>query len=161
MFAQLGDITFNLITYFEGLDDSKKFIFAEHQTIEGKPKLQFVGDELDELNLRLNFHSMFCTPEYEIKKLKDIAKKHEELSFILGNGKYIGKFVILEISSTTQQCDRFGNLISIEAEIKLKEWIEKNAKVKKKKKKQSTKKKKVSKTAPKKAKTPKQIVRQQ
>lgn len=160
MFAQLGSIKFDLITYFNGLDDVQKHNFAEHQTIESKSKLQFIGDELDELNIKLNFHSSFCTPEDEIKKLKDISKKHEELAFILGNGKYLGKYVIEEIASTTQQSDKFGNLISIEAQIKLKEWGESNVKVKKKIKKQTTKKKSVKKTAKKIAKTPKQIVRQ-
>jgi len=160
MFAQLGSIKFDLITYFNGLDDSQKHNYAEHQTIESKPKLQFIGDELDELNIKLNFHSSFCTPENELKKLKNTSKKHEELPFILGNGKYIGKFVILEITSTTQQSDKLGNLISIESEIKLKEWNNSNAKVKKKAKKQYTKKKQTIKTANKSSKTPKQIVRQ-
>lgn len=161
MFAQLGNIKFDLITYFNGLDDVQKHTFAEHQTIESKPKLQFIGDELDELNIKLNFHSSFCSPEDEIKKLKNTAKKHQELAFILGNGKYVGKFIIQEISSTTQQSDKFGNLISIEAEIKLKEWSENNVKVKKKAKKQTSKKKATTKTAKKTAKSPKQIVRQQ
>lgn len=161
MFAKLGEITFNLITYLDGLDDVQKFTFAEHQTIESKPKLQFIGDELDELNIRLNFHSSFCTPEYEIKRLKNTAKKHDKLAFILGNGKYVGNYVILEISSTTQQCDRFGNLISIDTEVKLKEWSDDNVKAKKKTKKQTTKKKQAKKASKKTAKTPKQIVRQQ
>lgn len=160
MFAQLGNIKFDLITYFNGIDESQKFNYAEHQTIESKPKLQYIGDELDEINIKLNFHSSFCIPEYEIKKLKDTAKTHQEQAFILGNGEYIGKYVIEEISSTTQQSDKFGNLISIEAEIKLKEWSEKNVKVKKKAKKQTTKKKQTT-TNKKTAKSSKQIVRQQ
>ena len=160
MFAQLGNIQFNLITYFNGIDESQKHNYAEHQTIESKPKLQFIGDELDEINIKLNFHSSFCNPESELKKLKDTAKKHEELSFILGNGKYIGKFIIQEISSTTQQCDKLGNLISIESEIKLKEWSENNVKPKKKAKKQTAKQKQTNKPVKKTTKNPKQIVRQ-
>jgi phage protein U len=160
MFAQLGNIKFDLITYFNGFDDVQKHNFAEHQTIENKPKLQFIGDELDELNIKLNFHSSFCTPEDEIKKLKDTAKKHQELAFILGNGKYVGRFVIIEITSTTQQSDKLGNLISIESEIKLKEWSDNNVKIKKKAKKQSTKKKQTSNSIQKTVKTPEQIVRQ-
>ena len=121
MFAQLGNIQFNLITYFSGMEESQKHNYAVHQTIESKPKLQYIGDELDEMTIRLNFHSSFCTPETEIKKLKDTAKIHEELPFILGNGRYLGKYVIEEITSTTQQTDKSGNLIAIEAEIKVKE----------------------------------------
>lgn len=160
MFAQLGNIKFDLITYFNGLDDLQKHTFVEHQTIESKPKLQFIGDELDEINIKLNFHSLFCTPENEIKKLKDTAKKHQELSFILGNGKYIGKYIIEEISSTTQQSDKLGNIISIEAQIRLKEWSENNLKIKKKTKKQTVKVKTSKLNNNQTVKNPKQIVRQ-
>ena len=164
MFAQLGNIQFNLITYFNGIEETQKHNYVEHQTIESKPKLQFMGDDLDTLTIRLNFHSSFCVPETEIKKIKDAAKFHEEMPFILGNGKYLGKYVIEEITSTTQQTDKSGNLISIEAEIRLKEWFAESLKVKKKAKKQTAKKKddkKSSGNTNNQTKTPKQIVRQQ
>ncbi|MEI8390468.1 MAG: phage tail protein [bacterium] len=164
MFAQLGNIQFNLITYFNGIEETQKHNFVEHQTIESKPKLQFMGDELDTLTIKLNFHSSFCVPETEIKKIKDAARLHEEMPFILGNGKYLGKYVIEEITSTTQQTDKTGNLISIEAEIKLREWFTEYLKVKKKSKKQTAKKKDDKKSSQKtlsQSKTPKQIVRQE
>jgi len=140
MFAQLGNIQFNLITYFNGIEDSQKHNYAVHQTIESKPKLQYIGDELDEMTIKLNFHSSFCIPETEIKKLKTLAKTHEEQPFILGNGKYLGRYVIEEITSTTQQTDKAGNIIAVEAEIRLKEWYSRQAQVKKKQQKQGLKK---------------------
>ena len=162
MFAQLGNIQFNLITYFNGIEESQKHNYAVHQTIESKPKLQYIGDELDEMTIKLNFHSSFCTPETEIKKIKDAAKLHEEMPFILGNGRYLGKYVIEEITSTTQQTDKSGNLISIDAEIRLKEWFTEQLKVKKKAKKQTAKKKDDKKSSKSSLpKTPKQIVRQE
>lgn len=164
MFAQLGNIQFNLITYFNGIEETQKHNYAVHQTIESKPKLQYIGDELDEMTIKLNFHSSFCTPETEIKKIKDAAKFHEEMPFILGNGRYLGKYVIEEITSTTQQTGKTGNLISIEVELKLKEWFTEYLKVKKKQKKQATKKKSssaASKPATTQTKTPKQITRQE
>ncbi|HSA05721.1 MAG TPA: phage tail protein [Candidatus Gastranaerophilales bacterium] len=141
MFAQLGNIQFNLITYFNGIEESQKHNYAVHQTIESKPKLQYIGDELDTLTIKLNFHSSFCTPETEIKKLKSLAKSHEEQAFILGNGKYLGRYVIEEITSSTIQTDKSGNVLAIEAEIRLKEWYSRQAKVKKKQQKQGLKKK--------------------
>lgn len=162
MFAQLGNIKFDLITYFNGLEETKKYNFVEHATIEKKPKLQFIGDELDEISINLNFHTNFCNPKTEIKRLKDTAAKHEALSFILGNGDYLGKYVIAEIASTTEQCDKQGNLIAIRADIKLKEWSAEQVKSQKKAKKQTIKKKKTAFKQPSKtAKTPKQIVRQE
>lgn len=162
MFAQLGNIKFDLITYFDGLEETSKINFAEHSTLGKKPKLQFIGEELDEITIKLNFHLSFCDPKIEIKRLKDTAKKHEPLAFILGNGDYLGKYVIEEISATTQQCDNHGNLISKEAEVKLKEYSQEQVKPKKKAKKQTIKKKKTAfKSKSKSAKSPKQIVRQQ
>ncbi|KKP40312.1 MAG: hypothetical protein UR30_C0005G0093 [Candidatus Peregrinibacteria bacterium GW2011_GWC2_33_13] len=162
MFAQLGNIQFNLITYFNGIEESQKHNYAVHQTIESKPKLQYIGDELDEMTIKLNFHSSFCAPETEIKKIKDAARLHEEMPFILGNGRYLGKYVIEEITSTTQQTDKSGNLISIESKIRLKEWFTEQLKVKKKAKKQTAKKKDDKKSSKSSLpKTPKQIVRQE
>ena len=44
--ALLGEITFDLITYFEGMEASFSANYAEHALIEGKPRLQWVGDNL-------------------------------------------------------------------------------------------------------------------
>ena len=164
MFAQLGNIQFNLITYFNSIEESQKHNYVVHQTIESKSKLQYIGDELDEITIRLNFHSSFCTPEDEIKKIKDAAKSHEEMPFILGNGRYLGRYVIEEISSTTRQTDKTGNVISIEAELKLKEWFTEELTVKQKTLTKTVKKKGSTATPLEQttqAKTPKQITRQE
>ncbi|EFS3478989.1 hypothetical protein HX217_005299, partial [Salmonella enterica] len=43
MFAVLGDIEFELITYWDGFEATFGVDYAEHARIEGKPGLQFVG----------------------------------------------------------------------------------------------------------------------
>jgi len=122
MYAQLGNVRFDLITSFNGFDEAKSYTFAEHQRIENKPRLQYTGESLEELNIRLNFHSGFCNPETEISKLKILANTHQAQPFILGNGKYIGIYIIENISSTLEQSDKQGNTISIQTQIKLREW---------------------------------------
>ncbi len=72
MFAQLGDIKFELITYFNGLNETVSYNYAQHERIENKPILQFLGKNLQEEDIKLNFHRSFCVPEDEIKKLKDV-----------------------------------------------------------------------------------------
>jgi phage protein U len=140
MYALLGTLQFNLITYFNGVEETQKATYAEHQVIGAKSKQQFTGDELDTMVIRLNFHSSFCSPETELKKLKTMAKTHEEQAFILGNGKYIGRYVIEEITSNTIQTDKSGNMFAVEAEVRLKEYYSKQAQVKKKQQKQGLKK---------------------
>ena len=122
MFAQLGNIKFDLITYFDGLSSTSAYNFAQHERINNKPILQFLGGNLEELNIKLNFHSNFCKPENEIKRLKEAAKEGKTLRFIKGNGDYIGAFVIAEISEEIIQTSNEGGLISVQAEVKLLEY---------------------------------------
>lgn len=122
MFAQLGEIKFELITYFNGLQETVSYNYAQHDRIENKPLLQFLGKNLQEENLKLNFHTNFCVPEDEIKKLVSAADKAEPLKFIKGNSDYIGIFVIEEIGSTTEQASPLGDIISIQVDIRLKEY---------------------------------------
>ncbi|NPI41848.1 hypothetical protein HC451_25040, partial [Escherichia coli] len=56
MFAVLGDIEFELITYWDGFEATFGVDYAEHARIGGKPGLQFVGDRLDEIQITLVFH---------------------------------------------------------------------------------------------------------
>ena len=122
MFAQLGDIKFELNPSFNGLNETISYNFAQHERIENKPILQFLGQNLQEEEINLNFHSSFCTPEDEIKKIKTLADKAEPLKFIKGNGEYIGVFVIDEIRKIHEQTSAEGDLVSIQVEVKLKEF---------------------------------------
>ena len=122
MFAQLGDIEFELITYFNGMNESQSYNYAQHERINQKPVLQFLGLNLQEQDIKLNFHASFCTPEYEIKKLKDVANLGTPLKFIKGNGDYVGVFVITEIASVTEQATNEGDLISVQVDLKLREY---------------------------------------
>lgn len=122
MFAQLGDIEFELITYFNGMNESQSYNYAQHERINQKPMLQFLGLNLQEQDIKLNFHASFCTPEDEIKKLKDVANLGTPLKFIKGNGDYVGVFVITEITSVIEQATNEGDLISVQVDLKLREY---------------------------------------
>ena len=122
MFAQLGDIEFELITYFNGMNESQSYNYAQHERINQKPVLQFLGLNLQEQDIKLNFHASFCTPEDEIKKLKDVANLGTPLKFIKGNGDYVGVFVITEIAFVTEQATNEGDLISVQVDLKLREY---------------------------------------
>lgn len=122
MFAQLGDIKFELITYFNGLQERRSYNYAQHDRINNKPILQFLGKNLIEQDIKLNFHRTFCTPEDEIKKLTTVADKATPLKFIKGNGEYIGVFVIEDIQSSIEQASSEGDLISIQVDIRIKEY---------------------------------------
>jgi len=122
MFAQLGDIQFDLITYFDGIAETITYNYAEHERINNKTLLQFLGENLQEFTIKLNLHSTFCTPEDEILKIRESAKLGKPLKFIKGNGEYIGAFVISQIQKTTEQTSPEGDLIAIQVELQIKEY---------------------------------------
>lgn len=122
MFAQLGDIKFELITYFNGLTETVSYNYAQHERIENKPLLQFLGKNLQEENIKLNFHRNFCVPEDEIKNLIEVADAATPLKFIKGNGDYVGVFVIEEIGQTVEQTSSEGDLLSIQVDLRLREY---------------------------------------
>ena len=122
MFAQLGDIQFDLITYFDGINSTVTYNYAEHERINNKTLLQFMGENLQEFTIKLNLHSSFCVPEEEILKIRTEAKLGKPLKFIKGNGEYVGAFVISQIQKTTEQTSPEGDLIAIQVELQLKEY---------------------------------------
>nr|BDD46401.1 hypothetical protein 17 [bacterium] len=124
MFAQLGNIQFNLIAYFSFIEETKKKGYSELKRLQNKPKLQKKGDELDRITIQLKFHKSFCDPEYEYNRIKEAANKDEALPFIYGNGVYQGNYMIDQIKSNTKQTDSQGGIIAIEAEIQLVEYVE-------------------------------------
>ncbi|WP_249605386.1 phage tail protein [Chromobacterium sp. IRSSSOUMB001] len=122
MYAVLGNIEFDLISYFDGLEQRSGSDFAEHGRIGGKPVLQFVGDKLDEIRIDLVLHASYCQPDEELQKLQAARQQHQALAFVLGNGDYKGRFVIAELQSTGRQTDRSGSLLAVEAQLSLREY---------------------------------------
>ncbi|MFC7419340.1 phage tail protein [Iodobacter arcticus] len=122
MFAILGSIEFDLITYFDGLEISYGADYAEHALIGRKPRLQHVGDKLDEIKIDLVFHASYCSPEAELLRLRKAVTAHEAMSFVLGNGDYRGRFVITNIISTGRQTDKTGSMIALDAQLALREY---------------------------------------
>ncbi|MEJ2793962.1 phage tail protein [Iodobacter sp. LRB] len=128
MFAILGTVEFDLITYFDGLEISYGADYAEHALIGRKPRLQHVGDKLDEIKIDLVFHASYCKPEAELLRLRKAVTAHEALSFVLGNGDYKGRFVITDITATGRQTDKSGSMIALEAQLSLREYTGEDAK---------------------------------
>lgn len=123
MFALLGDVQFDPITYFDGFESQFGADYAEHPLIEGKPRLQFVGDKLDEIRIQLAFHLHYCDPEAELVKLKDALAAHQAMALVLGNGDYKGWFVLTDVQATSKHTDKAGTLIALEASITLREFV--------------------------------------
>ncbi|MDR1311099.1 MAG: phage tail protein [Burkholderiaceae bacterium] len=122
MFALLGDVEFDLITYFDGLETQFAADYAEQALIGRKPRLQFTGDKLDQVQIALVFHNQYCEPELEMIRLLDVLQSHAVLPLVFGNGDYKGRFVLTDLKTTGKQTDTYGTLLAVEANMTLKEF---------------------------------------
>ena len=108
MFAVLGDIPFEVIGSPQGYESAGVYDFAEQRVIESKPRLQWVGDDLERLNLELMWHSSFTNPAVQLALLRATAAQHLALPLTFGVGTYLGLFVIESIQVKSMQMSDLG-----------------------------------------------------
>lgn len=125
MYAQLGNVQFEVLPV-TSLEEKYSYNYAVHPVIEGKPLLQFIGDNLDECTLGIRLHFSFCDPATAFAALKAEADSHRALPFRFNDGSYLGRFVVCEISKTLMQTADSGRPLCIEAQVSLKEWVDSN-----------------------------------
>lgn len=56
MFAQLGDVPFELLNSFTDLEETHEAQFAKHEVLQGRPRLQAMGNALTELKFGIRLH---------------------------------------------------------------------------------------------------------
>lgn len=111
MYAQLGNIKFEGVKGFTSLEETFGVNYAQHERIQGKPRLESVGDILDTISFSMYLHSSFTNPEEDIEAIRVSMKNREILPLVLGNGRVVGNFVIPSFTKTTQFTDPYGNII--------------------------------------------------
>lgn len=146
MIGILGDLEFvassNKIRTFQEMGTTQSVRYAEHASLQRKPVLEYIGSNLDEVSLKIQWRiEDKVNPLAEIDKLKKKMDEGEVLPYFLGSRKVgTGKFVITDIPQTYNRVDNYGNVLSVSAEVKLKEVVEKKASAEKKVTKQPSKK---------------------
>ncbi len=123
MFAALGEIQFEVVGSPEGYDSAGAYEFGEQRVIESKPRLQWIGDDLQRLNFEMMWHSSFTNPAVQLALLRASAAQHLALPLVFGVGTYLGLFVIEAIKVKSMQMSDRGGLLAIRVAVALKEWI--------------------------------------
>lgn len=123
MFAVLGDIQFEVVGSPESYESADGYDFPEQRVIESKPRLQWVGDELERLNFELMWHASFTNPASQLALLRATAATHLALPLVFGDGGFRGFFVIESIKVKSHQLSAGGAPIAIRVALALKEWI--------------------------------------
>lgn len=124
--GSLGKIVFMVSSkYIKTIDELKgidSVNYAEHQVINGKPKLQFLNNNLQTLTFKIrlsSFHNV--NPLSAYKELNDYMNKGEVVRFILGT-KSKGKFVITNLNHDHKKFSAIGTVSVLEVEVSLKEY---------------------------------------
>ncbi len=125
MLGTLGDLTFtvssNRIFTYKDLSIKSSVRMAQHDSLQTKPTLEFIGEGLDELQVKLDLRiEDKVNPYSEFLKIKEKMTKGEELTFFIGDKK-IGKFVIADIGHSYRRIDNKGNILAMDLDLNLKE----------------------------------------
>ena len=119
MYAQLGNIRFEGLKGFSSFSHERGVNYAQHELINGKPRLQAVGDNLDTISFGMYLHSEFTNLEADIETLRLAMQNREVLPLLLGNGRILGFFVIPNFSQINSFTDPLGNLIEVTLSVEL------------------------------------------
>lgn len=121
-YAQLGPYPFTVLKSYESRHRDDRYSYPQHDLIEGKPVLQWTGDDLIKIKLAIQLHVKFCDPDAEAKALRDAAATHQALRYVLTSGEVVGQFVIQSIQEVTQVTDQNHRTIWAKLDLDLVEY---------------------------------------
>lgn len=122
MFCILGNIQFEAITSPDSISRTDATTYAKHNLASGKPRLQPVANELEEISMSFKLRAEFCDPTQSVLKLKSAKDQFEVMPLILGNGRYLGDYVITSITETPTQTLSDGAIIEMTVQVSLQEF---------------------------------------
>ena len=123
MFAQLGDVTFELLGSFASLEETHAAQFAQHDVLAGRARLQAMGNALTELQFSLKLHWKLGDVDAAYHGLIAAKEAQQAVSLVYGSGRFVGWFVIERLSARTLQMDKNGRTAAREIDVELKEFV--------------------------------------
>lgn len=127
--GSFGDIVFEVsdkkIQSFDGFQRSNEPRWKEHAVIGHKPILEFEGPGVDPITFTVLLRAEFgVNPENQMAKLREFARRGKKALFIRGNKPIsVNYWVIKKLSETHKNIDNFGNVMTIEAQLDLLEYV--------------------------------------
>jgi len=122
MWAILGEIEFEVIGSPSGAEQRFSATFVEHERISGKPLVEAVGGELEEINWTILLHERVHDVDARLRAIRMATAKQEPLALVMGDGSYLGPWLIVEGVLTTKKTTASGRIISAELQITLREY---------------------------------------
>lgn len=124
--GSLGDIVFEASTdkvhSFNSLTKTSKSKYAEHEIIGDKPKLAYIGEELDEYSMEIALKkSLGVDPDSAVSALEQYRADGEVVVLMLGKSVK-GQVVITGLKTEYRHVDNNGTVHTINASLSLKEY---------------------------------------
>lgn len=125
--GSFGEVVFlvsaRLVRTFEQLERSSRAIYADHETVAGKPASEFTGLALDEVPLTMVLNAALgVNPAEEAETLRNMLASGKAYPLIIG-GRMWGNFTLREVSEVVNHTLGGGILIST-VEVSLVEYVE-------------------------------------
>ena len=123
MFAQLGDVPFELLNSFTDLEENHEAQFAKHEVLQGRPRLQAMGNALTELKFGIRLHWRLGDVDAAYKGLVAAKEAQQAVSLVYGSGRFAGWFVIERLAARTRMMDQHGRTAAREIDVELTEFV--------------------------------------
>src|ERR1035437_243871 len=124
MFAVLGkDITFEIVGSPSSLRIARAYDYAMHKVVQAPPRLQWIANDLAELDLELTFHVRFTHPLAQLNAVYAAANDHLARALVFGNGVHRGYWVITNVEEKPGHLADDGSIISLAVNVTLQEWV--------------------------------------
>lgn len=123
MFAQLGDVKFELLNSFTNFEETHAAHFAKHDVLKGRPRLQAMGNDLTELRFGMKLHWKLGDVDTAYRGLVAAKEAQQAVSLVYGSGRFVGWFVIERLTARTTQMDAQGRTAARELDVELTEFI--------------------------------------
>ena len=120
----LGDINFEVHEAPHQLGYKEASQFAQQKRIEGKATIQFVGEDLQTLDLTFRFGYPWCQPSAQLQRLQQARRDAKSMPLILGKGRFQGNYVIQDVSVDLEVTTEDGLISLIEVSVSLIETVE-------------------------------------
>lgn len=127
---QLGSIKLFGVNGITSFESSTEANYVQHALIEGKPRLQRVGTNLETLKVSVVFNALYCVPEEELSKWYDLLNDSKVQYLTNKSGDYYGNFVVKSLSHTILKQSDTGTIQHSELTVELLEAGEPNTNIK-------------------------------
>lgn len=122
MYAMLGDVRFEVLNSFTSLEADHAVAFAKHDVLQGRPRLQAMGNDLTTLRFSLKLHWKLGNPDTAYNGLLSAKESQQAQALVYGSGRFVGWFVIERLTERTLMQDGWGRTAAREVDVELTEF---------------------------------------